>query len=102
MLGIDLVYIPEFREQLEVGGMPFIRKAFNSDELAKDTTEHLAGVWAAKEAVVKASGQTVKHWTEIHILYNSNGQPHAMLGTVAYDVSIAHHGDYAVAVAQKA
>jgi phosphopantetheine--protein transferase-like protein len=101
MLGVDLVYIPEFQKQLETGGDTFLQRAFNHSELQKDTTEHLAGVWAAKEAVVKAGGLAIGHWTDIHITYNHSGRPSATVGSEHYDISIAHHGDYAVAVAVK-
>ena len=42
-----------------MAGVHFLRKAFNEGELRTDSPEHLAGVWAAKEAVVKAGG--LKH-----------------------------------------
>jgi phosphopantetheine--protein transferase-like protein len=102
MLGVDLVHIPEFQKQLRTGGTVFIQKAFNDSELHKATPEHLAGVWAAKEAVVKAGGLSVGHWTDIHITYDSTGRPSAQVGSDQYEISIAHHGDYAVAVAMKA
>src|ERR1700691_2524252 len=101
MLGVDLVHIPEFAKQLQTGGDVFLRKAFNKSERQKDSVEHLAGVWAAKEAVVKAGNLEVGHWTDIHISYDYSGRPSATVGDEHYDISIAHHGDYAVAVAIK-
>jgi phosphopantetheine--protein transferase-like protein len=101
MLGVDLVYIPEFKKQLRNGGDGFLKRVFNASELQKDTIEHLAGVWAAKEAVVKAGGLSLGRWTDIQITYEVNGRPTARVKKDSYDISIAHHGDYAVAVAQK-
>jgi phosphopantetheine--protein transferase-like protein len=101
MLGVDLVFIPEFQKQLTAGGMNFLRKAFNQGERLKDDAEHLAGVWAAKEAVVKAGGLQIEHWTDIHITYDDSGRPSATVNDEHYDISIAHHGDYAVAIAMK-
>jgi phosphopantetheine--protein transferase-like protein len=101
MLGVDLVHIPEFQKQLTTGGATFLHKAFNPSELQKDSSEHLAGVWAAKEAILKAGGIQVGHWTDIHITYDDSGRPSATVGSEHYDISIAHHGEYAVAVAMK-
>lgn len=101
MLGIDLVHIPEFKKQLVTGGEHFLQKAFSDDELRNKATEHLAGVWAAKEATVKAGGLSINHWTDIHITYDRDGRPSATVDGEHYDISIAHHGEYAVAVAMK-
>ena len=99
MLGVDLVHIPEFQKQLTTGGDRFLQKAFNSSEIRKGDTEHLAGVWAAKEAVVKAGNLTIEHWTDVRIIYDNFGRPSATVKNEHYDISIAHHGEYAVAVA---
>lgn len=101
MVGVDLVHISEFQKQLITGGATFLQKAFNESELGKEDADHLAGVWAAKEAVVKAGGLKIAHWTDIHITYDTSGRPSATVGDEQYDISIAHHGDYAVAVAMK-
>jgi phosphopantetheine--protein transferase-like protein len=101
MLGIDLVFIPEFQKQLTIGGDNFLRKAFNEAELRQHSTEHLAGVWAAKEAVVKAGDLQIDSWTDVHIIYDDFGRPSATVRNEHYDISIAHHGEYAVAVALK-
>lgn len=101
MLGVDLVFIPEFQKQLTTGGDRFLQKAFNQSEVRDGSTEHLAGVWAAKEAVVKAGGLTIEHWTDARIIYDDFGRPSATVNDEHYDISIAHHGEYAVAVAMK-
>lgn len=102
MLGIDLVHLPEFAEQLTTGGDLFLRKAFHTTELRSRKLDHLGGVWAAKEAVVKAGALTPGNWLDIRITYDADGRPRAYVGLDEYELSIAHHGDYAVAVAQKA
>jgi phosphopantetheine--protein transferase-like protein len=101
MVGIDLVFIPEFQKQLDTGGHAFLQKAFRLSEMKNHQTEHLAGLWAAKEAVIKASEVTPKKWTDIHIGHDENGKPSAAVGVQKFALSIAHHGDYAVAVAQR-
>ena len=101
MIGVDLVHIPEFQKQLNTGGSAFLRKAFSENEIRKGDAEHLAGVWAAKEAVVKAGGLHIEHWTDVQIMYDTSGRPSATVNDEDYDISIAHHGDYAVAVAMR-
>jgi NAD(P)H-hydrate epimerase len=98
MVGIDLVYLPEFQKQLKLGGQTFLSKTFNDNELKNDTLEHLAGVWAAKEAVLKAIGKNKMKMADITIDYKDS-QPQATYRGKKFDISITHHGDYAVAVA---
>ncbi len=101
MVGIDLVFIPEFRRQLEVGAGGLVQNAFRGSEIADQRPEHLAGLWAAKEAVAKAAVEPPKEWTDIVITHDASGQPHAHIGTQEFAISISHHGDYAVAVAYR-
>ena len=101
MIGIDLVYIPEFQKQLSLGGDTFLRRAFSPNELGNRRPEHLAGIWAAKEAVVKAGQLTPGDWTTIQVCYTKEGRPSAQVDDQVFELSIAHHGDYAVAVALK-
>lgn len=99
MLGIDLVFVPEFEKQLTAGGPAFLDKAFRTSELKSHRSEHLAGLWAAKEAVIKAAAIAPEKWTDIVISHDRSGKPRARLGEQRFALSIAHHGDYAVAVA---
>lgn len=99
MLGVDLVYIPEFEKQVALGGKKFLKKVFHPTESKNQKAEHLAGVWAAKEAVIKATGRKSSDWLDIIIKYDKNGQPRACMGKIKFEISIAHHGQYVVAVA---
>lgn len=93
------MFIPEFREQLEVSAGGIIQRAFSSSEINSQETEHLAGLWAAKEAVAKAAVSAPNKWTDIIITHDSSGKPHATIGMQEFALSISHQGDYAVAVA---
>jgi phosphopantetheine--protein transferase-like protein len=99
MIGVDLVYIPEFQKQLDSEGKAFMEKAFVLSEIKNRKTEHLAGLWAAKEAVMKAALVTPKKLTDIVIASDRSGMPHARVGSQKYAISISHHADYAIAVA---
>jgi phosphopantetheine--protein transferase-like protein len=101
MIGIDLVFIPEFRKRLEVGGAKMTERAFCAAETKDQSIEHLAGLWAAKEAVVKAAATAPERWIDIVITHDRTGRPHARVGNQEFAISISHHGDYAVAAAYR-
>jgi phosphopantetheine--protein transferase-like protein len=101
MLGVDLVYLPEFKKQLALGGEAFLKKAFHTSESDNQKVEHLAGVWAAKEAVLKAADLKPGDWLSITIKHDKSGKPTAFVGKNKFEVSISQHQDYAIAVAIK-
>ncbi|MBI4089727.1 MAG: 4'-phosphopantetheinyl transferase superfamily protein [Candidatus Levybacteria bacterium] len=99
MLGIDLVYLPEFETKMK--NFPLAR-IFLSDELSQNKTlESLAGVFAAKEAFFKAIGKK-EGWLDVWIEKNKDGKPQLYSTLIKnnekVEISISHAGDYAVAV----
>jgi phosphopantetheine--protein transferase-like protein len=101
MLGIDLAFIPEFRERLADSSGKIVELAFRSSEIQSPQPGHFGGLWAAKEAVVKAAAATSSKWTDIVITRDGSGEPHARLGGEEFAMSVAHRRDYAVAVAYR-
>ena len=99
-IGIDLVHIPELRKRLgENGG---VEKVFIDAELAQNTKlESLAGIFAAKEAFMKAIGRKID-WHDVWVEKEASGQPRvcSLLLPLRQEaaVSISHTGDYAIAV----
>ena len=113
-IGCDLVSLPLFRASLESPG--FEREAFTADEIAACSGKHdriasLAARFAAKEAFVKALGTgffgsdritprdiwvqgtprpEVGYSERVHAVMSANGFS-------STDISLAHHGDYAMA-----
>lgn len=104
MVGIDLVYLPEFEKKLKTLNL---EKIFSSFELSQNkTSESLAGIFAAKEAFFKAIGKK-EDWLSVWIEKNSTtisgqGKPQLYSTLVKNDqraeVSISHSGDYAIAI----
>jgi holo-[acyl-carrier protein] synthase len=112
--GIDLIEISRL-----VGINPairsrFLRRVFTSQELvdANDSNMHLAGRFAAKEAVAKALGTGIGpvSWQDIEIQRGENGEPLLLLhraaqeiaqelGLSQWSVSISHTNTHAVALA---
>jgi phosphopantetheine--protein transferase-like protein len=99
VIGIDLVFVPEFDRQRALGDDAFLRRVFSTTELENLESAHLAGLWAAKEAVIKACAQIGASLVEVVLSHDEAGRPHARYDGRAFEVSIAHHGEYAVAVA---
>lgn len=122
-VGVDLVDVPGFGDQLERPGT-HLRRAFRAGEraAAEDRVDgpaaHLAARWAAKEAVVKAWSaalhgrapvldEAVHH--EIEVVQDAWDRPRIVLhGQVAeavrrdhpgarFEVSLSHDGDAAIA-----
>lgn len=99
-IGIDLVYIPEFQSRLRQSGG--IEKVFTGPELAGNVKlESLAGIFAAKEAFMKAMGRKL-NWRDIWIEKDSGGRPCIRSLALPYgneaEVSISHAGEYAMAI----
>lgn len=95
--GIDLVYIPKLSGLLQ--DKHFLKKVFHENERNPCTPEHLAGIFAAKEAFFKALNQNPK-WLNIEIK-KENGAPYLEYSKEyeikSSSISISHEKDYAVA-----
>lgn len=98
-VGCDVVLISRFANALQEGGERFLERVFAPSEVAGSSAERLAGIFAAKEAAVKALGLPAGRWQEICVLHDENGAPRLLLN-LPYEaaVSISHDGDYAFAV----
>lgn len=105
MIGIDVVDVRRFT-RVVVRSPRFVDRFFTAAERARsertlDPTRHLAGVFAAKEAAMKALGTVpaVAYARRIEICHLPAGAPIARFGDQRVQVSISHDGGVAVAVA---
>lgn len=100
-VGIDIQWISEvFPDGLpdDPKASEELTKIFNLTELSYAQAsirpiETLVGIFAAKEAILKAGGN--KNLREIEVLPDENGVPRSR----GYSLSISHSGEYAVAFA---
>lgn len=82
-LGTDIVEIVRIGKMIERHGEMFLRRVFTDDEIAycqrrKESYEHFAGRWAAKEAVMKTLGTGFIRgisWQDIEISAKTSGKP---------------------------
>ncbi len=109
--GIDLCEIRRMEPMLEKP--TFLKRVLTEGEQrylagkGKVAAASLAGLWAAKEAVLKALGTGISlPMTEVEILHGENGQPEcalhgqarALAEGAAVSVSITHEAGMAAAV----
>ena len=117
--GIDIVETARIRRSVEEHGQRFLDRVYTPAEQAycarnaKRYYEHLAGRFAAKEAVLKVLGTGWRGgiaWTDIEILPEPSGQPKIVLsgeclriatelGIRTWHVSISHIETHATASA---
>lgn len=117
-VGIDLVHIPSFAAQLTAPGSRF-EQVFHPAELRRagsklNRNEHLAGLWAAKEAFIKAWSQSMFDqppvmtpesvvWSDLEVRPDPWGRVQLVLhgkfpSDLQPEISISHDGDYATAI----
>ncbi len=100
LTGIDLVDISDFKKSIKSGGDNFLHRVFLLSETENMNIEHLAGIFAAKEAVTKALSLKPGKWLEIEIKNAPDGRPIVNLTKklTSFDLSISHTKTCAVAV----
>ena len=96
-IGTDIVECLRIRRMIERHGELFLTRVFTDRELrycqrSKHATEHFAGRWAAKEAVLKALGTGWRRglvWTDIEVRTEASGRPQVLLCGAAKDIAQA-------------
>ena len=112
--GVDVVELERFRKALRRGGRAFLARIFTPQEQAyakarpRTSLLHLAGRFAAKEAVIKALSQInprqVPSMKQVEICNDRLGRPHILLHGAdrrrfEVHVSLSHVKSVAVASA---
>ncbi|MBS3735709.1 MAG: holo-ACP synthase [Candidatus Bipolaricaulota bacterium] len=110
-IGIDIVKVPRLKQLVDRWDRKFLDRVFTDTELdycfsARRKHEHLAGRFAAKEAVIKALGEKIP-WKSINVESERNGRPFVLVErdegkdnlNENLHISITHLEDYALAIA---
>ena len=117
--GIDIIETDRIRRSVQEHGRKFLDRVFTPAEQEycarnqKRYYEHLAGRFAAKEAVLKVLGTGWRGgiaWTDIEVIKDVSGQPKILLtgeclrvanelGIASWHVSISHIETHATASA---
>jgi holo-[acyl-carrier protein] synthase len=117
-IGTDIVECLRIGRMIERHGEVFLHRVYTEREIRycqerKRATEHFAGRWAAKEAILKCLGtgwQRGLCWTEMEIRNDKAGKPRVLICGAAREVaqqlgisdifiSISHCRSYATAYA---
>lgn len=107
--GIDIIEIDRIEKAVKRWGDSFLNHVFVKEEIAyakgnKFPAQHLAGRFAAKEAIVKAFGDNAHiSWKDIKITNDKHGRPVCAYKDKKFKhkilISISHTKKYAVASA---
>lgn len=104
-VGSDILQLKKFRATFKKYPEKFERDIFFERELQNLEISHLAGLFAAKEAVIKALDLKPGSWKLIEIKNIKSGKPVLNFNKdidkkniKSCDLSISHHGDYVIAV----
>ncbi len=99
-IGTDITSVERFRRARE-GVFERILSEKDKEYLEKfkEKSEHVAGFWAAKEALVKALNRKDLEFRDISILHDENGKPFFSFEPEKGNIhlSISHEKEYAVA-----
>ncbi len=96
-IGTDIVECLRIANMIEKHQDVFINRVYTPGEIEycagrKSATQHFAGRWAAKEAILKAMGTGWSNgiqWTDIEIANQMGGKPVVKLGGAANDMAEA-------------
>lgn len=107
--GVDITEVRRLQKAVEKWGDAFLKRIFTDEELdnAKNRAglyQHLAGRFAAKEAVFKALGDSELNWKDVQILNDKEGKPLCEIlnrsgKKIEVHISISHVKTYATAFA---
>jgi len=105
--GVDITEVKRLRQAIEKWGDSFLSRVFTKEELSNAKTrgslyQHLAGRFAAKEAVFKALGDAQLNWKDVQIFNDKEGKPYCNIlngrgKSLNVHISISHIKNYAVA-----
>jgi holo-[acyl-carrier protein] synthase len=117
--GVDITEVRRIKSAVDKYGKNFLDRIFTAKELKRANEhnsfyQHLAGRFAAKEAVFKAFGRAKLSFKDVEVINNSEGKPYCSLlthsknkpgpcvqgrGKFNIHISISHIKNYAVASA---
>lgn len=94
-IGTDIIECLRIAQMIERHGELFIRRVYTEHEIGycstkKASTQHYAGRWAAKEAVLKVLGTGWKRgisWRDVEVRNKPSGAPTITLYAGARDVA---------------
>ncbi len=100
-IGVDVAQVDRFRDLKE----SMLNRILSPEELVyvekyRDPAPHIAGFWAAKEALVKAMNRKTLTFSNLSILHHPDGRPYFnyLPKKGRLHLSITHEKAYAVSM----
>jgi holo-[acyl-carrier protein] synthase len=95
-IGVDIVECVRIARMIEEHGEQFLGRVYTDWEIRycrarKHATEHFAGRWAAKEAILKCLGTGWRRgldWTDIEVRNDALGQPQVHVAGAAKERAV--------------
>ncbi|HHD82615.1 MAG TPA: holo-[acyl-carrier-protein] synthase [Bacteroidetes bacterium] len=104
-VGIDIIEIKRFDNLIKRYGDKFLKRIFTKNEIEyakkRKNAESFAGMFAAKEAYIKACGTKKLEFNEIEIIHDKNNKPLYKLNfrtDYSLNLSISHNKTSAIAI----
>jgi holo-[acyl-carrier protein] synthase len=96
-LGTDIVEVVRIGQMIERHGEHFLSRVFTDEEVRycqqrREYTQHYAGRWAAKEAVMKTLGTGWSRgvsWRDIEVCSSKSGKPTIALHGATAEIALA-------------
>ena len=94
-VGTDIVEVVRIGQMIERHGEVFLNRVYTEDEIRycqrrREYTQHYAGRWAAKEAVMKTLGTGWSRgigWRDIEVCSSRSGAPSIVLRGAAREIA---------------
>src|SRR5271156_2323513 len=94
-IGTDIIECPRIGKMIENHGELFLRRIYTEREIRycqarRHATEHFAGRWAAKEAILKCLGSGWRKglcWTDMEVRNDPGGKPQVLMCGAAKDLA---------------
>lgn len=109
-IGVDIEDISRFKDKTEKNSVKFLKKIYTKKELDycfknKNSAQHLAARFCAKEAVIKAASKLFENklkYSQIEILNDSKGCPYVNILNIEnknlkIELSLSHEKEKAIA-----
>lgn len=98
-IGTDIIECLRIARMIEQHGELFLTRVYTEREIRycqrrKHATEHFAGRWAAKEAILKCLGTGWRRgiaWTDLEVRNDLSGQPRVHICGAARDAAVSLH-----------
>ena len=108
-IGTDIIECLRIKRMIDRHGELFLNRVYTEREIrycqrSKHATEHFAGRWAAKEAILKCLGTGWSKglcWTDVEVANDPSGRPRVRINAVGFFYESPEVGAFLWALARE-